>query len=431
MCFASMSGMFQCFSVFLCLHIAWGRYVIFRYLQLIQGNGSTAIHFNGGIIDWGATGLPSQPTGIHDHGSIDFREWGSAFWFQNIRMAYYPNLQDNDADLLVGLFKHYVAQLDVQRARCKAWFGHAGIFFAETSYFWGSYTPQDYGCGRVKQKDVANPYIWHHIEGGIELAQLMVRHWHYTMDMDVLEHYTIPWTDEVLRWYDLHYERTSNGTILMLNAKACESYNHCTNPAPQIAGLRMVVQGLLSIPTALLGEARHAFLTNFSAQIPEIPLMLSCQGDTSGGKSARCQVGGGAPRPHVVQIAPCLIGLNSSADAPHARGGFPSKSHTVNREAVETYPIWPYEIRELYSDGNTIGQNTQDYRRCERNSSKLQTHRTQFQCIQFVQKLDMLSVSRWVCTTHRSAISNTNARPQHSTLLIENSRKNEEIINRP
>ena len=259
----------------------------------------------------------------------------------------------------------------------------------------------------------------------------MVRHWHYTMDMDVLEHYTIPWTDEVLRWYDLHYERTSNGTILMLNAKACESYNHCTNPAPQIAGLRMVVQGLLSIPTAFLGEARHAFLTNFSAQIPEIPLMLSCQGDTSGGKSARCQVGGGAPRPHVVQIAPCLIGLNSSADAPHARGGFPSKSHTVNREAVETYPIWPYEIRELYSDGNTIGQNTQDYRRCERNSTKLQTHRTQFQCIQFVQKLDMLSVSRWVCTTHRSAISNTNARPQHSTLLIENSRKNEEIINRP
>ena len=36
------------------------NYVLFRYLQLIQGNGSTAIHFNGGIIDWGASGDPGS-----------------------------------------------------------------------------------------------------------------------------------------------------------------------------------------------------------------------------------------------------------------------------------------------------------------------------------------------------------------------------------
>ena len=55
--------------------------------------------------------------------------------------------------------------------------------------------------------------------------------------------------------------------------------------------------------------------------------------------------------------------MTSVTDAAHARGGFPIKDHTVNHEAVETYPIWPYEIRSLYANGNPIGQNTQDWRR--------------------------------------------------------------------
>ena len=43
---------------------------------------------DGGIIDWGATGDNSQPKGVPDHGNVDFRQWGSGFWFQNVRMAY-------------------------------------------------------------------------------------------------------------------------------------------------------------------------------------------------------------------------------------------------------------------------------------------------------------------------------------------------------
>eukprot|EP01049_Picozoa_sp_SAG25_P013506 SAG25_NODE_2106_length_1945_cov_1.539003_3_plen_210_part_00 len=58
------------------------QYLLFRYLQLIQGNGSTAIHFNGGIIDWGATGDPNTPRNVDDHGTPDYRQWGGAFWFR-------------------------------------------------------------------------------------------------------------------------------------------------------------------------------------------------------------------------------------------------------------------------------------------------------------------------------------------------------------
>eukprot|EP01051_Picozoa_sp_SAG22_P004761 SAG22_NODE_263_length_13359_cov_3.396531_13_plen_202_part_00 len=51
----------------------------------------------------------------------------------------------------------------------------------------------------------------------------------------------------------------------------------------------------------------------------------------------------------------------SLANASHARGGFPIAADRVNGEAVETYPIWPYQ---LYTARNNtaIGENTQTYR---------------------------------------------------------------------
>ena len=119
----------------------------------------------------------------------------------------------------------------------------------------------------------------------------------------------------------------------------------------------------------LLGAERTAFLKNFSAQIPEIPLMNSCQKDNSacGTRCGPCSNMTNA-KAHglssdTVQIAACLVNVSSVAAAQHAIGGFPTKVHTINHEAVETYPIWPYEMRSLYADGNPIGQNTQDYRR--------------------------------------------------------------------
>ena len=171
------------------------NYLLFRYQQLIQGNGTTAIHFSacrhfrlalhssdgpllrtdGGIIDWGATGDNSQPKGVPDHGNVDFRQWGSGFWFQNVRMAYYPNLADGDGDQLLGLFRHYHKTMPVLRSRAKNWFGttKGSMFFAETSLFWGSYEPDDFGCedwnatnrkhqgyGPKDKPDVDNPFMW-------------------------------------------------------------------------------------------------------------------------------------------------------------------------------------------------------------------------------------------------------------------------------
>ena len=97
--------------------------------------------------------------------------------------------------------------------------------------------------------------------------------------------------------------------------------------------------------------------------------MTSCQVENSA-CGTRCGLCNTTSTPAIraaktLQIAPCLVNVTNATDqsVDAAVGGFPTKVHTVNHEAVETYPIWPYEIRSLYADGNPIGENTQTYRR--------------------------------------------------------------------
>ena len=68
------------------------NYVLFRYLQLIQSNGTTAIHFNGGIIDWGATGDPGTPSNVHDHATKIQGKYGhvGCIVFVAKEKTYYP-----------------------------------------------------------------------------------------------------------------------------------------------------------------------------------------------------------------------------------------------------------------------------------------------------------------------------------------------------
>ena len=86
-----------------------------------------------------------------------------------------PNLADGDGDQLLGLFRHYHKTMPVLRSRAKNWFGttKGSMFFAETSLFWGSYEPDDFGCedwnatnrkhqgyGPKDKPDVDNPFMW-------------------------------------------------------------------------------------------------------------------------------------------------------------------------------------------------------------------------------------------------------------------------------
>ena len=208
-----------------------------------------------------------------------------------------------DFDLLRPLYKMYMSQLPVMRERSRRWYKHNGTRFAETSYFYGSFEPVDYGCQRkpTDAPDPVSPYIKNHIQGGVELATIMLRDYQHTSNATLLAETVLPWCQSLLEFYDEHFPKYSNGTLFLQHAQSCETWPDCDNPAAQVAALIRITEGLTSIPRHLLSAEQAAFFARIAKSLPAIPLT-----DAKNGQP---------------QISPC-------------EGGFPSRH--VNGENVET-----------------------------------------------------------------------------------------------
>lgn len=221
-----------------------------------------------------------------------------------------------DTDILRPIFNMYMGQQPVLEERSRQWWRHNGTQFGETSYFFGTYEPVDYGCGRAGVPDCANPYIRHHYEGGVELAVMMLRAFYHTQDQATLTRYVLPWCQSLLTFYDEHYPKYPNGTMFLQHAQSCETWPDCDNPAAQVSALHRIAEGLVGLPPDLVSSEQRAFFARVARSLPAIPLTRS-----PGGRS---------------QVSPC-------------QGGFPARH--VNAENVETYAIWPYEFFSVNRTG--------------------------------------------------------------------------------
>ena len=202
-------------------------YYLNRYLTAIQSRGTFPMHHNGGTVTWGWDG--------ESHANPDARGWGGGYWFQNVRHSYWYMFTSGDTDLLDPLFGMYKGQLPVLEGRGRTWWklNQSALAFAETSYFFGTYEPVDYGCGRSGEPDISNPYIRHHYEGGVELAVMMLQAYQHTHDASLVSRWILPWCESLLRFYDQHYPKYPNGTLYLQHAQSCETWPDCTNPAAQ------------------------------------------------------------------------------------------------------------------------------------------------------------------------------------------------------
>ena len=203
-------------------------YYLNRYLTAIQSRGNFPMHHNGGTVTWGWDGK--------SHANPDARPWGGGYWFQNVRHSYWYTFAGGDTDLLDPLFGMYMEQLPVLEGRGRVWWNlsQSALAFAETSYFFGTYEPVDYGCGRSSEPDITNPYIRHHYEGGVELAVMMLQAYQHTHNASLVSRWVLPWCESLLRFYDLHYPKYPNGTLYLQHAQSCETWPDCTNPAAQV-----------------------------------------------------------------------------------------------------------------------------------------------------------------------------------------------------
>jgi len=242
-------------------------YILQRWISAGAGRGSFPIKFNGSIFT------------VDGKNDPDYRRWGGCYWFQNTRLPYWPMLASGDHEMMRPLFRMFLDALPLAKIRTPIYFGHEGAFFPETMSFWGTYENGAYGWGwrTIGQPGdpTVNEYIRFHYSGTLELLSMMIDYYEHTCDIVFLNKELLPIADSFLLWWDQHWTRDGHGQLHMYPSSACESFWECTNPTPDVAGLRWDLDRLLALTDEEIGVDRRARWTAFRKAIPSIPISQS------------------------------------------------------------------------------------------------------------------------------------------------------------
>ena len=82
----------------------------------------------------------------------------------------------------------------------------------------------------------------------------------------------IPFAHEVLTFFDQHFPVDDNGTIVMHPSQALETWWDCTNPMPDVAGLRAITDRLFALPADQTSSAERELWQRVRSKMPPLPL---------------------------------------------------------------------------------------------------------------------------------------------------------------
>ena len=242
-------------------------YALQRYVDACAGRGAYPIKFNGSIF---TVPCPDKP------GDADYRRWGPGYWWQNTRLPYLSMCASGDFEMLEPLFHLYIDQiLPLNLYRTKEYFGfnHAA-FYSECITFWGDVFLETYGWQPISEReDPLQKSRWHRWEwvAGPELVWMALEAYEYTLDETLLHKRIIPTANAVMQFFDQRYKTNIEGKLVMHPSMACETWWDCTNPMPEIAGLRAITTRLLDLPKNLTSKKDRAYWTSFLKKLPELP----------------------------------------------------------------------------------------------------------------------------------------------------------------
>ena len=242
-------------------------YHLQRFINACNGRGAFPIKFNGSIFTVPHPGAP---------GDADYRRWGPGYWWQNTRLPYISMCASGDFDLMEPLFRMYGGEvLRLNKYRTKHYLGCDGAFFPECIYFWGPVFNETYGWTPFEQReDKLQESGWHKWEwtSGPELAWMMLDYYEHTLDAEFLQRDLIPFAHEVLTFFDQHFPVDENGIIVMHPSQALETWWDCTNPMPDVAGLRAITDRLLALPADQTSPTERELWQRVRSKMPPLPL---------------------------------------------------------------------------------------------------------------------------------------------------------------
>ncbi len=197
-------------------------YILQRFMNAASGRGGSPIKFNGSIFTVEPKPGDSPTAGNADP---DWRRWGSNYWFQNTRLAYWPMLAAGDFEMMEPWFKLYSDALPLSRARVKTYYGFENSAqFPETMYFWGLPNNGDYGWNN-KAPEPANSYITRYWNGSLELIAVMLDKYDYTQDEKFAQNTLLPLADPLIAFLDNYWQkRDAKGKIIFDPSQSLETW---------------------------------------------------------------------------------------------------------------------------------------------------------------------------------------------------------------
>ena len=315
------------------------NYQLFRYMLGTNAYGEYPTKFNGGLYTYDPYYVDSTYTF-----SPDFRNWGGGtMTAQNQRLVYFPMLKSGDFDMMKSQFKFYTRMLKTAEMRSKVYWNHQGASFTEQIENYGLPNPSEYGWKRPIDYDPGmqyNAWLEYQWDTVLEFCKMMLDQYYYA-GLD-----TEPYIDFImssLRFFDEHYQylarkrgaRTfdANDDLVLYPGSAAETYKMATNANATIAGLQVVIEKLLGLPTQLLEEEQRNYLIEFKNRIP--PLSY---GEINGNK--------------VLSPAKSWERVN-------------------NTEVPQLYPVYPWGIYGLGRPDLEIARNTWKY---DEDAQKFRSH---------------------------------------------------------
>jgi hypothetical protein len=243
-------------------------YTLQRYVQACGGRGTYPIKFNGGIftVEPKAEGKPMN---------ADWRQWGDAHWYQNIRHMYHPMPAGGDAEMMDPFFGLYERVRPLAEARTRLYHGAQGSYFPETMTVWGTYANSDYGWDRKgkQPRDVDSPWWRYAWNQGPELVALFLDRWDYTQDERFLQDRVLPMAVSVLTYFDTRFAKDAQGRVRLDPAQAVETlWTGVVNDMPTTAGLNEITVRLCALPGKLTSPAQRVFFTRMKSAVPIVPI---------------------------------------------------------------------------------------------------------------------------------------------------------------
>lgn len=244
-------------------------YVLQRFMNACAGRGGSPIKFNGSI-------FTNEPKPGDSPGATeidpDWRRWGSNYWFQNTRLAYWPMLATGDFEMMEPWFRMYLDGLKLSQARIKTYYGFDNAAqFPETMYWWGLPNNGDYGWNNTKPEP-ANSYISRYWNGSLELIAVMLDRYDFTRDLNFAKNTLVTLADPLISFLDQYWQkRDAKGKIIFDPAQSLETWHVAVNPLPEIAGLGFLLPRLLALPKTITTESQRSRWARILRELPPIP----------------------------------------------------------------------------------------------------------------------------------------------------------------